>query len=146
VNAALAQRQLALAGVALLALVAAVVLVQHARDEPSAGTGPPAVAIEWTRALAAPYSFPAGADLTACGQQAGAGTLGVAHPVLPCGAKVVIRFAGQDVLTQVVDRGAGLPGREFDLTPALAKRIGLSGVQPIEWRFAERPTGEGTGE
>jgi hypothetical protein len=59
--------------------------------------------------------------------------------VLPCGAKVVIRFDGQDVLTQVVDRGAGLPGREFDLTPALAKRIGLTGVQPIEWRFAQPP-------
>jgi hypothetical protein len=145
-NAALAQRQLALAGVALLALVAAVVLIQHARDEPSAATGPPPVATEWTRALAARYTFPAGADLTACGQQAGSRTLGVAHPVLPCGAKVVIRFEGQDVLTQVVDRGAGLPGREFDLTPALAKRIGLSGVQPIEWRFAERPTEEGAGQ
>ena len=146
-NAALAQRQLALAGVALLALVAAVVLVQHARDEPvGADSGPRPVATDWYRALAAPYSFPADAELTACGQRAGEGAIGVAHPVLPCGAKVVIRFEGQDVLTQVVDRGAGLPGREFDLTAPLAKRIGLSGVQPIEWRFAERPTGEGTGE
>ena len=145
-NAALAQRQLALAGVALLALVAAVVLVQRARDEPAGASGPPAVATDWYRALAAPYSFPADAELTACGQRTGAGTLGVAHPVLPCGAKVVIRFEGQDVLTQVVDRGAGLPGREFDLTAALAKRIGLSGVQAIEWRFAERPVGEESGE
>jgi hypothetical protein len=58
----------------------------------------------------------------------------------------VIRFDDQDVLTQVVDRGAGLPGREFDLTPALAKRIGLSGVQQIQWRFAERPEGELSGQ
>ena len=47
------------------------------------------------------------------------------------------------MLTQVVDRGAGLPGREFDLTPALAKRIGLTGVQPIDWRFANRSDTEG---
>lgn len=137
-NPALAQRQLALAGVALLAIVAAIVLVERARDEPSAATGPPPAAAEWNRALAGPFTLPAGTKLTACGQKASESILGVAHPVLPCGAKVVIRFDDQDVLTQVVDRGAGLPGREFDLTPALAKRIGLTGVQPIEWRFAQR--------
>jgi hypothetical protein len=140
VNPALAQRQLALAGVALLAIVAAIFLVERARDEPSASAAPP-VATHWSRALAGPYTLPAGTKLTACGQRASESILGVAHPVLPCGAKVVIRFDDQDVLTQVVDRGAGLPGREFDLTPALAKRIGLTGVQPIEWRFAEPSDG-----
>jgi hypothetical protein len=146
-NAALAQRQLALAGIALLALVAAVVLIQHARDEPAGGdSGPRPVATDWYRALAAPYSLPAGTKLTACGQRASTAVLGVAHPVLPCGAKIVIRYEDQDVLTQVVDRGLGLPGREFDITPALARRIGLTGVQAIEWRFAERPAGEGSGE
>jgi rare lipoprotein A (peptidoglycan hydrolase) len=138
VSPALAQRQLALAGVALVAIVAGIVLVQQARDGKSAAAASPPVATEWNRALAGPYTLPAGTKLTACGQKAGESILGVAHPVLPCGAKVVIRFDGQDVLTQVVDRGAGLPGREFDLTPALAKRIGLTGVQPIEWRFAQR--------
>ena len=142
-NAALAQRQLALAGVALLALVAAVVLIRHARDEPAGAAESPVVATDWKRALAAPYSLPAGTKLTACGQRAGTAVLGVAHPVLPCGAKVVIRFGGHDVLTQVVDRGTGLPGREFDITPALARRIDLTGVQAIEWRFAERPAAAG---
>lgn len=140
-NPALAQRQLALAGVALLALVAAIVLVDRARDEPDASAAPPPVAAEWKRALAGPYTLPAGTKLTACGQRASESILGVAHPVLPCGAKVVIRFDDQDVLTQVVDRGAGLPGREFDLTPALAKRIGLTGVQAIDWRFASPSDG-----
>jgi hypothetical protein len=144
VNPALAQRQLALAGVALLALVASIVLIQHARDEPGAAAGPPPVATDWSRALAAPYSLPAGTKLTACGQRASESILGIGHPVLPCGAKIVIRFGGQDVLTQVVDRGAGLPGREFDLTPALARRIELTGVKAIEWHFAERPA-EGGG-
>ena len=137
-NPALAQRQIALAGVALLAIVVAIVLVQRARDDPGAAAAAPPVATEWKRALAGPYTLPAGTKLTACGQRASESILGVAHPVLPCGAKVVIRFDGKDVLTQVVDRGAGLPGREFDLTPALAKRIGLTGVQPIDWRFATR--------
>jgi hypothetical protein len=40
------------------------------------------------------------------------------------------------VLTQVIDRASGVPGREFDVTAALARRIGLRGVQPIRWRFA----------
>ena len=140
---ALAQRQLALAGVALLAIVAAIVLVDRARDDPGASAAPPPVAADWRRALAGPYTLPAGTKLTACGQRASESILGVAHPVLPCGAKVVIRFDDQDVLTQVVDRGAGLPGREFDLTPALAKRIGLTGVQPIDWRFASPSDGGG---
>ena len=64
---------------------------------------------------------------------------GVAHPVLPCGAKVVLRYEDVQVLTQVIDRGTGVPGREFDLTAALARRIGLDGVQPIRWRFAAVP-------
>ena len=141
-NAELAQRQLALAGAALLAIVAAVVLVRHARNEPVAESRPVVSSADWRPSRAAPYSFPDGQKLTACGQRVGSGLLGLAHPVLPCGAKIVIRFDDQDVLTQVVDRGAGLPGREFDLTPALARRIGLEGVQPIEWRFAEPGEGD----
>ena len=137
-NPALAQRQLALAGVALLAIVVAIVLVQRARNEPGAAAAPPAVATSGSARSPVRTRCPAGTKLTACGQRASESILGVAHPVLPCGAKVVIRFDGKDVLTQVVDRGAGLPGREFDLTPALAKRIGLTGVQPIDWRFATR--------
>jgi hypothetical protein len=137
VNAPLAQREIALAAIALLAVVAAVALTRLARDETSPSSSP-ATAVEWYRALAAPYSFPAGAKRTACGLPAGGKTLGIAHPVLPCGAKIVIRFEGQDILTQVVDRGAGAPARDFDVTEALAKRIGLTGIEPIEWRFAQR--------
>jgi hypothetical protein len=139
VNAPLAQREIALAGVALLAVVLAVALTRPGHDGEPAGPSraPPG---EWYRALAAPYSFPPGARRTACGQPAGPRTLGLAHPVLPCGAKIVILFDGKQVLTQVVDRGAGLPGREFDVTPGLARTIRLSGIQPIQWRFAAAPS------
>jgi hypothetical protein len=40
------------------------------------------------------------------------------------------------VLTEVVDRGTGVPGREFDVTAPLARRLGLRGTQPVQWRFA----------
>lgn len=134
---ALAQRQIALAAIGLLAVVVGVALVQIVGSDeagPAAGAVAPG---EWQRALAAPYAFPEGAKRTACGHPAGAKTLGVAHPVLPCGAKITLLFEGQEVLTQVVDRGAGVPGREFDLTASLAERIGLTGIQPILWRFAQ---------
>jgi rare lipoprotein A (peptidoglycan hydrolase) len=139
VNAPLAQREIVLAGVALLAVVLAVALTRPGEDGEAADPAR-APAAEWYRALAAPYSFPPGARRTACGQPAGPKTLGLAHPVLPCGAKIVILFDGKQVLTQVVDRGTGLPGREFDVTRGLARTIKLTGIQPIQWRFAAAPS------
>jgi rare lipoprotein A (peptidoglycan hydrolase) len=62
--------------------------------------------------------------------------LGVANPVLPCGVKVYIAFGGRQALTQVIDRGPAVPGREFDVTRALAKRLGLVSTSMIAWRFA----------
>jgi hypothetical protein len=60
----------------------------------------------------------------------------VAHPVLPCGTKLFLAYGDQEVLTEVVDRGSGAPGRVFDVTQPLARRLGLSGVQTVRWRFA----------
>jgi len=73
---------------------------------------------------------------TACGTPFLKTTEGVAHPVLPCGVRLYIRFNGREVLTQVVDRGPNVPGREFDITKALANRLDLHGTQTIQWRFA----------
>jgi rare lipoprotein A (peptidoglycan hydrolase) len=63
-------------------------------------------------------------------------TLGVAHPTLPCGARIFVTFDGTTVLTQVVDRGPYAFGRQFDLTDALARKLGLKGVQTITWSYA----------
>ena len=60
----------------------------------------------------------------------------IAHPTLPCGVKLYIRFGGKQVLTEVVDRGPNVPGRDFDITKGLADRIGLHGTQTIHWRYA----------
>lgn len=140
-NPALAQREIALAGVALLAVVAALAVATLAEGsgERSAVVGSVAVAGSgWYRALAAPYRVERTGKRTICGHRATSRLLGVAHPVLPCGAKLFISHGGTEVLTEIVDRGMGVPGREFDVTAALARRLGLHGTQPIEWRFAER--------
>jgi rare lipoprotein A (peptidoglycan hydrolase) len=92
----------------------------------------------WYEALAAPYHVEGAGRQTSCGHPARRSLLGVAHPVLPCGAKLFVSYGGTEVLTQVVDRGVGVPGREFDLTAALAERLGLRGIRRIHWRFAER--------
>ena len=48
---------------------------------------------------------------TACGGVLRADTEGVAHPTLPCGARIFITYNGTTVLTQVVDRGPYVAGR-----------------------------------
>jgi hypothetical protein len=40
------------------------------------------------------------------------------------------------VLTTVVDRGPFTPKPDFEVTPALADLMGLSGTQTIRWSFA----------
>ena len=138
----LAQRQVALAGAALLAIVVAFVVVsvadgsEPADEEPALPQAVPAPGGGWYAALAAPYRFRRNAPTTACGHRADARTLGVAHPVLPCGTKIYLRYGDREVLTQVVDRGTGAPGRVFDVTSGLADRLGLRGVQTVNWRFA----------
>src|SRR5581483_7222357 len=94
------QRVLALAGAGLLAGVVAVVGV--ARD------------------------YPVGGKRSTCGWLLEPETLGIVHPVLPCGTKLFLQVGGKRVYTQVVDRGP-VPSREdFDVTAALAEKINLT--------------------
>jgi rare lipoprotein A (peptidoglycan hydrolase) len=131
-----AKRMAALGGVALLAAVLALTVGSPELGGSDETKALPQPAGTWYRALAAPYG-PAGADRrTPCNRLLTPETLGVAHPVLPCGVKVYIAFRGSRVLTEVIDRGPYVPGREFDVTKALADRIGLHGTQPIRWTLA----------
>ena len=129
---ALAQRELALAAIAVLAglIVLAVSVGRSSRSESSSLPQP----VEWKTALAAPYT-PSVKKRTACGQRVDGHTLGVAHPVLHCGVKIFIAFNGKQVLTQVIDKGPAVPGREFDVTKALADKIGLQGVEQVQWAY-----------
>jgi rare lipoprotein A (peptidoglycan hydrolase) len=122
-----------LAGVVLVA-IAAVFAISHHNSK---NTNPlPAAAGTWYTALAAPYAPSVGHAKSACGVTFRPNTVGVAHPVLPCGVKLYVEYKGRQVLTQVVDRGHTVPGREFDLTQALAKLLRVQGTQTIQWRFA----------
>jgi rare lipoprotein A (peptidoglycan hydrolase) len=133
------QRTMWLAGIALLVAVGALALAR--RDAGGSDRDiPGAVTVRgdggYYTARAAPYAPTRSHRRTACGETFGKKTQGVAHPVLPCGVKIYIRYHGREVLTQVVDRGPNVPGREFDVTKALADRIGLHGTQKIKWRYA----------
>ena len=134
------QRAVWLAGITLVAAIAAVAITR--RDAAGTDSLPGAVVVPGTKdgyytARAAPYGPTAAHKRTACGQPFLKTTEGVAHPVLPCGVRLYIRFHGREVLTQVVDRGPNVPGRDLDLTKALANRLDLHGTQTVRWRFAK---------
>jgi rare lipoprotein A (peptidoglycan hydrolase) len=132
VTASIGVRAAALAAVALVAIAVALAVTHTTRSK----DGLPAAAGTWYTALAAPYIPSSKQRAGACGVKVDAGVVGVAHPVLPCGVKLYVQFNGKTVLTHVVDRGHTVPGREFDLTEALAKLLRLQGTQTIQWRFA----------
>jgi hypothetical protein len=133
----LAQRELSLVAAALLGVVVALAISHRIGSSPRAVAGVrPVVASPeaWTPALAEPRkSVP---RRSACGWLLETGILGVSHPVLPCGAKLFLLFHHRRVLTEVVDRSPARAATEFQLTPALADRLGFHGRQPIRWTFA----------
>ena len=120
-----------LAGIALLALALALVFSPLFHHKAKSSSAAP-----WYTALAAPYAGSAGSAKTACGRVIGSATIGVAHPVLPCGAKLEIAFGGKHVFARVIDRAPSVPGHTFDLTLGLARMLGIHGTQTIRWRFA----------
>ena len=125
-------RAAALAAVALVAIAVALALNHRSHHTSKL----PAPAGDWYTALAAPYTPSKGRSKSACGVAIDAKAVGVAHPVLPCGVKLYVEYKGKQVLVQVIDRGHTVPGREFDLTQALAKLLRVQGTQTIRWRFA----------
>jgi rare lipoprotein A (peptidoglycan hydrolase) len=123
----------ALAAIALLA--AAVALAIGGWNESSSHSSPTPVG--QFVALASSAGPAATGRRTACGDTLKADTMGIAHPTLPCGARIFIDFHGKHVLTQVVDRGPYAPGRQFDVTDALARLLGLQGIQQVHWSYAQ---------
>lgn len=73
---------------------------------------------------------------TACGIVVGSSTMGIASPVLPCGVRLYLTYRGRHVLAPVIGRGPSGPGREFDLTQALARQLGITGVRRVSWSYA----------
>jgi hypothetical protein len=131
------QRLVLLAGIALVAAVAAAAIVhQRAPDDGAAAlTSAPAPA-GWNVAFAGSRGATGDAQRTTCGQVLAPQSLGVTHPVLPCGAKVILRRGDEQILTEVIDNSLAEPGRQLEVTEALATMLGIDGTVELEWRFA----------
>lgn len=129
---------------ALLAgLVAVAVVEQRANTGTVAVTGAQAPgSTGWYSALAAPRPPAGDAERTTCDLVLTTKSLGVTHPVLPCGAKLLLRYRGDTVLTEVIDNQLTSSGRQLELTEALARLVGLDGTQQVEWRYATRSSAE----
>ena len=133
-NAALARRQAALAGVALVGALGAIAL-SRVGDDSDAAPPTPTAGVEWETAGVA--VFEPSPEPTACGVTVTAQTAGIAHPVLPCGAKLVLEHQGRQAHADVVEQGPVDPGQSFELSPALAEQLGVLGEGTVRWRFAE---------
>jgi hypothetical protein len=95
----------------------------------------------WFSAFAGSRGVAADAERTTCNLILTARSLGVSHPVLPCGARILIQYGEKTVLTEVIDNRLKSAGRQFELTDALAQEIAIDGTQAVRWRFAVRPGG-----
>ena len=129
-----AQRGIALAAIALLAVVVGVAIAS--RNGSSSGDALPERVGEWYTARAAPMDVELEGTTTACGVRLGSKTLGISDPVIPCGARIYIGFEDQDVLTQVIGTGPGPGGVRFALTPNLAQTLGIERTATIRWSYA----------
>jgi hypothetical protein len=131
---ALAQRLIILAAVGLLAIVVGLA-VASGRLGSGDDSGLPARVGSWYHARAAPMSSDLEGTTTACGVRLSAKSLGIADPVLPCGAKVYIGYDDQSVLTQVIAVGPAPGGARFGMTPALAQTLGIDRTVTVRWGY-----------
>ena len=131
---ALAQRLIGLAAIGLLAVVVGLAVASDRFDSGDDG-GLPAKVGSWYEARAAPMSRDVEGTTTSCGVRLTAKSLGIADPVLPCGAKIYIDYDDQAVLTQVVAVGPAPGGARFGLTPALAASLGIDRTVSVRWGY-----------
>ena len=131
------QRLVLLAAVALVSAVSTLAIIEQRASDPggAALTSAPAPA-GWNTAFAGSRGASGDAQRTTCGQVLAPESLGATHPVLPCGAKVMLRYGDTRVLTEVIDNALVEPGRQLEVTEALAGMLGLDGTVELEWRFA----------
>ena len=139
-NAPLAQRQIALAGLALLAgIVALGLTAQKQSSPPKLPNSIPAPGGGWFQATATSRgsTFARSHLDGACGNVVGPRSdKGVASATLPCATKIYIQFGDKLALTDVVARGPSGSEADFEIAPVLAQELGLKGNQLIDWRYA----------
>jgi hypothetical protein len=134
VRRALAQRQVLLGAVTILAVAVSLAFTTRNDDHHRRVTRLPAPHGNYT-ALAAATAPSALGHRTSCGVLVGDATVGIGSPVLPCGTRLYLTYRHRHVLASVIER-ADAPGASFVLTHALAGRLGISGVRRIRWAYA----------
>jgi hypothetical protein len=132
-NATALQRQAALAGAALLAMLLVVVLDRPGDMPTVVETPPPVSAATWQDAQ---IGIASGRLIGACGDDQGADVRGIVHPVLPCGVKLVLSAHGRTIRSEVVAEGPVATGREFAQTEAVAQDQRVGERDRIRWRLA----------
>jgi hypothetical protein len=135
VRPVLAQRLIALAALGLLAAVVGLAVLSGRGDSGPGGRLPERIG-PWRYARAAPLGRRLEGATTACGVRLRRSSMGIADPVLPCGAKLYLGYGDQDVLTQVIATGPVARGARFGITPALAEELGIEHGVTIRWSYA----------
>jgi len=135
VRPVLAQRLIALAALGLLAAIVGLALASGKGDSGRRERLPDRVG-PWRYTRAAPLGSELEGATTACGVRLRRTTMGIADPVLPCGAKLYVGYRDQDVLTQVIATGPVARGSRFGITPALAEQLGIERAVTIRWSYA----------
>ncbi len=130
------QRLVLLAAVALLVGALALAAVERLSAGSSEGMTGAVAPSGWNTAFAGSRGPTGDAQRTTCGQILAPESLGITHPVLPCGAKLVLRHGDTLVLSEVIDNALVEGGRQLEVTEALAETLGLEATTEIEWRFA----------
>jgi hypothetical protein len=126
---------IAVAAGLLLAALAGLAVASHFRDSTPAPKLPARVG-NWYQARAAPLRDDLQGTTTACGVELGRQTMGLADPVLPCGAKIYVGYGDEDVLTQVIATVPGPAGTRFGLSTALAQSLGIERPVTVRWSYA----------
>jgi hypothetical protein len=131
-----------LGAVALLGAVLALAAVERLSDDSRAGLIGAVAPSGWNVAFAGSRGPSGDAQRTTCGHVLTPESLGITHPVLPCGAKLVLRRGDTQVLSEVIDNTLVESGRQLEVTEALAEELGLEATAEIEWRFATEASTE----
>jgi len=134
------ERQLALLAIGLASVLAALALTSGG-DGGGGATSSTATPVQpgaagWDEARVGVYGPGHYGRATPCIPRLTPNVEGVAHPVFPCGARITLRLGDKEVDTSVVDRGPVGEGQDFSVTQALAARLGLTGVETVQWRFS----------
>ncbi len=83
---------------------------------------------------------------TASGETYRANAHTAAHPSLPFGTRLLVRYGGNQTVVRVTDRGPFADGRGLDLSRAAAEKIGLTatGADAVDVRILGGSAGYGT--